>query len=357
MDVVVMKILSLIVLTTSTLLSGLLPMRLMKCMSHSVLKHHDFIQYILSGLRCFCGGVFLATVFLHLIPETRLIINNVTKQMGSNPKYPLAELLTMAGFYAVLFTEQLIMLLYRKHTTERDDGLTQKTEVKCSNMELTRNRGSVPGGTSLNSLENQDQEANLTNLLDESDIEVKESHEPAIELDESPPDLELKNVVTVLSRGDDSRRHHIRSVIFIIALSFHGVFEGMALGLQTTESNVWTVCFSIIVHKCVRSFGHGLQMTKSNEKQSMIFLCIGASAVISAVGIVIGIVISSGAMLYSDANVPHAILQSLATGTILYIVFFDILYKDMGVEGDIRRTSCTFVGFAFMAVLFAILMP
>jgi zinc transporter 1/2/3 len=80
----------------------------------------------------------------------------------------------------------------------------------------------------------------------------------------------------------------------------------------------------------------------------------GTFTLISALGIVAGILFSSGALLYADVTVPEAILQSLATGTILYIVFFDILFKDLQGVGDLKRVSSCFVGFAVMAIIMAV---
>ncbi|RUS70959.1 hypothetical protein EGW08_021277 [Elysia chlorotica] len=167
-------------------------------------------------------------------------------------------------------------------------------------------------------------------------------------------DIQVKRVVDELSRGDDSSRAHFRSIIFIMALSFHGIFEGMALGLQSMKSSVWALCFAIVVHRCVLAFKLGMDLSRGEEKHGTAFLCIGTFTLISILGIILGVLICSGASLYSDVTVPEAILQSLATGTIFYIVFFDILFKDLEGRDDLKRVSCSFVGFALMAVVFAI---
>ncbi|CAL1544219.1 unnamed protein product [Lymnaea stagnalis] len=167
-------------------------------------------------------------------------------------------------------------------------------------------------------------------------------------------DIQVKRVVDELSRSDDSSRAHFRSILYIMALSFHGIFEGMALGLQSMKSSVWALCFAIVVHRCVLAFKLGMDLCRGEEKQGTAFLCIGVFTLISTLGIIIGIVISSGASLYSNVSVPEAILQSLATGTIFYIVFFDILFKDLEGKDDLKRVSSSFVGFSLMAIVFAI---
>ncbi|KAH9518560.1 hypothetical protein Btru_017150, partial [Bulinus truncatus] len=53
-------------------------------------------------------GIYLATCFLHLMPDTRVKMDSVMKNMGSNTTYAVPELLVMSGFYAVVFVEQII---------------------------------------------------------------------------------------------------------------------------------------------------------------------------------------------------------------------------------------------------------
>lgn len=170
----------------------------------------------------------------------------------------------------------------------------------------------------------------------------------------SMQDIQVKRVVDELSKSDASSRAHLRSIVYIMALSFHGIFEGMALGLQSMKSSTWSLCFAIVVHRCVLAFKLGMDLCRGEEKQGTTFLCIGMFTLISTLGIIIGILISSGASLYSDVSVPEAILQSLATGTIFYIVFFDILFKDLDGKEYLKRVSCSFVGFSLMAVVFAV---
>lgn len=413
MDVVAAKIIALVILTALTMMAGLLPVKLVKFVGKSLIKMDGTIQYLLNGSRCFSGGVFLATCFLHLIPETRDKVKEVMKYLGSTSQYPVAELLTMSGFYAVLFVEQIIQLVYRKmrsqsrkmvggentnpHTMHNHHpGGSLSMSAPIGNLSSTPLGGfSVSGGLmgsgagggmssglgnipnngtggcgisggvlpreilptteelSLNSLSNEEYN---TGTVIEANVEIQDGVAAEAESIDSISiqEFELKRVVDELKNPDADRHVYIRSIIFIIALSFHGIFEGMTLGLQSLQSNVWTLCFAIAVHRCVLAFGMGYQLTKENEGQGMACFCVGCFTLILGIGIITGISISSSTKLYSHVNVPDAILQSVATGTIFYIIFFDILFKDLQGHDDLRRISCTFVGFCMMAVIFAI---
>ncbi|XP_067665703.1 zinc transporter ZIP1-like [Haliotis asinina] len=357
MEVVVAKIISLVILTILTVLTGLCPLRILMHAPNFLSKNRQTIEYFLCGLRCFSGGIFLATCFLHLLPDTRNKIQVVMRNMGSRSTYAVPELLIMAGFYGIVFVDQFIKWMYikaseaeRKPKRRRKKSLPIEDTLGLDHMEMNVET------TSLRSDGNQDrlsEDLHINDRVDETTI--KDTLESDIE--PAPfQDIEVNKVVSEFTKADYSNKGHFRLIIYITALSFHGVFEGMTLGLQSVESNVWSLCFAICAHRCVLAFKLGMDLCNTEEKQGTAWLCIGTFTLISALGIVIGIVISSGAMLYADVTVPEAILQSLATGTIFYIVFFDILFKDLQGKDDMKRIGCSFVGFVLMAVVFAITM-
>ncbi|KAL8601156.1 hypothetical protein ACOMHN_002963 [Nucella lapillus] len=97
MEVVVAKIVSLLVLTLLSVLSGLLPLRLQLHLPMLFTRSRRTADYFLCGLRCLSGGVFLATAFLHLLPDTRDKMSAVLINLGSRTKYSVTELLIVVG--------------------------------------------------------------------------------------------------------------------------------------------------------------------------------------------------------------------------------------------------------------------
>ena len=377
MDVVVAKVLSTVIITTLTVLCGLFPCRLMKHFGKTLIKRRRTFEYILCGAKCFSGGVFLGACFLHLIPETRNKIDAVLDQLGSRSKYPVAELLTIAGFFGVIFGEHVIRFLYYKFheescfpTFDRDsysfdqdfiptteDPKMNGCEIECTSLKSLSNGGHSQENIQLQNRELRDDcycAPTVNNITQNVTSNVASNNRFDMEIEPAPlTDLEVKTVVTELGRYDESKGQ-IRSVLLITALSFHGVFEGMALGLQALEGDVWVMCVAISIHRGILSCGMGMQYAWNNERPATIIFIISSFSILCAVGIVIGIAISAGAQLYTDVDVPNAILQSLATGTIFYIIFLNILFKELDGNKDVKKISCTFVGFAFMAIIFAI---
>ncbi|XP_052796873.1 uncharacterized protein LOC128229233 [Mya arenaria] len=422
MDVVVAKVLAIVIITSLTVLAGLLPCRLMRHCRRPMLKRRRMFNDMVSGGKCFSGGVYLGVCFLHLIPETRHKVDAVLEHVGSRSHYPVAELLTMAGFFGVIFGEHVIRCLYYKFQEDSclprfdhdsysfDQDYIPTTEdpafegcdlIECRSLHSLsqtsyskddiQNQMNSPqtlqdesiitpvprihinGLTPINQTITSFNEANLNNVNRSNSLPSEhgapipppihsapssvERHE-WYDLEPVPPlpmqDLEVRTVVTELSRQDEQGRGHIRSAFLLAALSFHGVFEGMALGLQAAVSDAWLMCVAVLVHRAILAFGMSLQYAREQEKPSTIVFSISAFSIICVVGIIIGIAISAGAQLYNDVDVPNAILQSLATGTIFCIVFLNILFKELDGNKDVKKISCTFVGFAFMAVLLAV---
>ena len=359
MDVVVAKIIALIIITSISVLCGLFPCRLFQFCAHRLIKKKRTLDYMISSMKCFTGGVFLGTCFLHLIPETRLKFGEMMTQIRSQSEYPVAELLTMAGFFGVIFTEHGIRSLYKKlqEITDREKNEWNDSEILPTSHsgKLDESRSDFEE-QSLNSFSKEDM-SQCHQTHDKCCVDDREipKEEPDMEIEPAPlQELEVKKVVSELSRGGESSKSQMRSAIFITALSFHGVFEGMVLGLQSLESNVWSLCFAIALHRGVLAFGMGLQHMRNEEKHSTMVFSISSFSLLAATGIIIGLAISTGAQLYVDVNVPNAILQSLATGTLFYIIFFDVLFKELDDNKDVKKMSCVFVGFSVMAIIFAV---
>ena len=90
MELVVVKIVVLICLGLIKLGSGLCPLLLVKLVRKSSMK---WIDNLMAGLMCIGGGVLLATVFIHMLPEVRSCLEDVRIDNGGDPlehTYPFA---------------------------------------------------------------------------------------------------------------------------------------------------------------------------------------------------------------------------------------------------------------------------
>lgn len=142
----------------------------------------------------------------------------------------------------------------------------------------------------------------------------------------------------------------LRGFVTIVAFSAHSVFDGVAIGLQKTTSQLWTIFFAISMHKLVVAFAIGLELYEQTSSLALTWIHMILFSIMSPIGILIVILTESE---FSSQDSPVIILLSaVATGTILYIVFFEILQRDRctKIPGMIQLFIMV-IGFACMSCL------
>lgn len=101
---------------------------------------------------------------------------------------------------------------------------------------------------------------------------------------------------------------------------------------------------AVSAHKLVLAFCVGVELLVTRTKKCLAITYILTFAAVSPIGIGIGILVSGGGD-GGFSNVTAAILQGLASGTLLYVVFFEILSKD---RSGLARYTAVLVGFFVM---------
>lgn len=151
-----------------------------------------------------------------------------------------------------------------------------------------------------------------------------------------------------------SKREGYRAIILLVSLLFHSLFDGLALGLQTNFSNVYTILIAILFHKTLVAFSLTLKFFRAFPGRTrFILLCLSLFSAISPIGCLIGWLVSGSDSIHIVIRTGcSGILQSLAAGTFLYVTFIEILGPELG-HGQPRLISISFVfvGFLTIAIL------
>lgn len=136
----------------------------------------------------------------------------------------------------------------------------------------------------------------------------------------------------------------IRGLLIVLALSVHELFEGLAVGLEDETSNVWYMFISVAAHKIVIAFCIGVELMVHKTKSWLMLVYVFIYAIVSPLGIGIGIIVSSNGE-NEGYLIASVLLQGLASGTLLYVIFFEILAKHK--EGIIQYVAVV-VGYFLM---------
>ena len=222
-------------------------------------------------------------------------MSNVLYQANIQTPFPVPEFLLTFGLFIVLLVEQIVLMAKEKTTVPR----------KVTNYD---------SGTYEDDILRSDASDRSALLGSESEYETTadEEHYGVEEEANAPP-------------AEDPNNHSmIRSFILLAALSLHSVFEGLAVGLQPNSHQVLQIFLALVLHKCILAFSLGLNLVQSKLSFPAIVKSNLTFCIMSPLGIGIGIAITDITDSLA-ASLVSGILQGLASGTFLYIVFLEIL--------------------------------
>ncbi|AWP01399.1 putative zinc transporter ZIP1-like [Scophthalmus maximus] len=291
------KIGALVGLLLLTLLFGSIPARVKWFRrTNGTEAHHT----VLSLISCFAGGVFLAACLLDIIPDYLSDIHAELDARKVETSFPLPEFIMAAGFFTVLLLEKIVL-----NCQEMGGAREERAPLIPDN----RNGHGHGHGTS-------------------SDLEGSGHH----------------------VHVDFQAHSPFRSFMLFLSLSLHSVFEGLAIGLQNTDSKVLEICIAILVHKSIIVFSLSVKLVQSAVRPLWVATYIGVFAMMSPLGIAIGISVME-AQLQAGALI-QAILEGMSAGTFIYITFMEILPHELNSPGQqLLKVFFILLGFSVMAAL------
>ena len=159
--------------------------------------------------------------------------------------------------------------------------------------------------------------------------------------------------VETVSVGTPGGHHHAtRSLILILALSLHRIFEGMGIGLQQTVTSVVNLFGAVMCHETVIGFSLGLQFVRSGFALRRLLITSFVCSVIMPLGVLIGIAMTEIESSSGNVDIANGILQAIAMGTFIYVTFFEILQEEVDADDtSLGKIICIAIGFAIMALL------
>ncbi|XVF05480.1 hypothetical protein REPUB_Repub05bG0175700 [Reevesia pubescens] len=247
-------------------------------------------SFILLGTQ-FAGGVFLATSLIHFLSDSNETFGDLTTKT-----YPFAFMLASVGYLLTMLGDCII--LYATSSSER--GATVQLE----------------GGR----------------------IADHEERSKDVGRDANPVFL------STTSLGD--------TVLLILALCFHSVFEGIAIGVSGTKAEAWRNLWTISLHKIFAAIAMGIALLRMLPKRPFLLTCAYsfAFAVSSPIGVGIGIAIDATTQGHV-ADWIYAISMGLACGVFIYVAINRLIAK-----GFKPQARCYFdtPSFKFLAVLLGV---
>ena len=138
----------------------------------------------------------------------------------------------------------------------------------------------------------------------------------------------------------------ITPYILLIALSVHGIFEGIALGVMNTIKECSILFSAIILHKWAAAFALGISFYKSGTEKELFIKMILIFTSFGPLGIIIG-------MIFSDAGfLIKGIMLSISGGTFIYVAASEVIVEEFSLS---KKTNIKYLWFLFGGLLTFIL--
>ncbi|NWY67292.1 S39A3 protein, partial [Erithacus rubecula] len=308
MRMVVAKVLCLLAVCVLVLAGALLPVRLLEAEPERAQRS----RRALALWNSFGAGVFLATCFNALLPAVRGKLDEILRQNNITTDYPVAETIMMVGFFLSVFVDQLLLSL-------------QKEKPSFIDLE-TFNAGSDGGS--------------------DSEYESPFMASPrgrALHWEPGPHPHSL--ALPELSHCGPRR---LLGLLF--ALCTHSIFEGLALGLQEDGSRVVSLFLGVAVHETLVAVALGISMAKASLPLRDAAKLAVAVCLMIPLGIGIGMGIESSGS--AAGSVASLLLQGVAGGTFLFIIFFEVLAKELEDKSHrLLKVLCLVLGYSALAGL------
>ena len=393
------RIIALILLFITTFGVGVLPVTLIKywkqrqeskkvhitgTKKESTISSKDSRHILLQMMMQFGGGVLLCTIFVHLLPEVRedynsYQLNNGTffgqslmkhgdhvhdhDENGGNHSHedaadehshkheiPYIELIICIGFFTVYFFECIMNAIISVHEQKHDD---QDDRKSCKNLKEFEEQNNT---IDLDEPKSPSAYINYGAIIEDNDTQIlpptkSNSKHRCNSLETDSFNQKYISPNENCSHVEPVFVSFMKGLVIIIAFSVHSIFDGLAIGLQSTASGIWTMLFAISTHKLVIAFVVSIELYEQSKRISIVIINMALFSIMSPIGILI-VIIAEGSIKNSSQSSPAIIiLNALAIGTILYIVFFEILQKtNINLTGLIQFSSMVF-GFAIMFVI------
>ncbi|KAF8764393.1 zinc transporter ZIP1-like [Argiope bruennichi] len=287
-------------------------------------------KLITSFLIYFGGGVLLGTTLLHLLPESREAFEDHDEECKSSgnstevkeehgESFPIPEFIVCCGFFAVYLFEEIVHFYLGGHAHAPSENRAVRSFSRSSSC----GQHSVSGEFGASGYAK-------TQAMEKGKVSP------------SPPSHHDHHV--------DLPSFSLTGLLTVAALSFHSLFEGFAVGLRNDALSTWIVFAAISVHKFVIAFVVGLEVLATGGKNKHVYSYMGVFSLMSPLGILIAIITQSS--LEESNPMTVSVLNAIATGTLLYVTFFEILQRDE--HKDIAtwvQLVATVSGFIIMAII------
>lgn len=240
----------------------------------------------------FAGGVFLGTAMMHFLSDASSSFEALTTK-----EYPFAFMLASGGYLLTMLGDCIIQHIFAKEGND-----TRKVDVEMASVK-------VPSG-------------------------VNNAEDAACKCDDVVINSETKSLVaaTLVTKTSFSD-----TLLLILALCFHSVFEGIAIGVAENANDAWRALWTVSLHKIFAAVAMGIALLRliPNRPLLQTVLYSFAFGISSPIGVAIGIIIDATTQ-GPVADWMYAIAMGIACGVFIYVAINHLMAKGYVPQCKVR---------------------
>ena len=163
--------------------------------------------------------------------------------------------------------------------------------------------------------------------------------------------IEIDNEKNDKNDDDKNDKNTLTPYILLMALSLHGIFEGIALGVLNNNSECIILFIAIIAHKWAESFALGISFYNAGIQTKIFIEMLTIFTFFTPVGILIGMYFSKSGLLI------EGIMLSISSGTFIYVSTSEVIVEEFSSKGSKHIKFWCYLMGGFLTVLLNILEP
>jgi zinc transporter 1/2/3 len=294
----ILKIISIPSLFLLCFVFGIMPFAIKKCRMN---------EAFLSFANTFSGGLFFGIGQFHLL-------NEGVEKLEKYSKLPWPYFLAASGYSLILFIQKVVFGYIVPSAEQNLENKEKIGGLLNENEDSDDTRPSIAKAAD-NSFENINASSSS---IDKADlIDNEEKSRPSTD-----PNAEL-NVHIDNNDELNLKKKKLSAFILLLSLSIHGLFECLALGIQTVYKNTFFLFIALMIHKWAEAFALGILFVKAKFSKKFYYLIITLFAIVGPIGVAVGIVLAATA-----GELVEGIFLSISTGTFLYVSCSEVIIEE-----------------------------
>ena len=149
---------------------------------------------------------------------------------------------------------------------------------------------------------------------------------PKLEVDLDHDEDVGQNTLSRISMAQDElnlKKKKLSAFILLLSLSIHGLFECLALGIQTDYTNTLLLFIALMIHKWAEAFALGVLFVKAKFSNKFYVLLFTLFDIIVRVVVALVLVLAATA-----GEFVEGIFLSISTGTFLYVSCSEVIIEE-----------------------------